>query len=328
MKKYNVFGVGNALVDTLVNTNPAFLKENNIRKGVMTLVDANVQSSVLDHLKSHNKQLRSGGSAANTMIALANSGGNGYYAGKVANDDFGIFYKKDMEASGIEFDTAPGTNGSTGTCLVLTTPDADRTMLTHLGISTHLTKSDINVDKLKLSEIAYIEGYLWDGNDTKEASLFTMEQAKKNGVKVAFTYSDPFCVNRSREDFIKLTKEYVDIIFCNHEEAMAISQMDNPEDAIMYISSLCDTVCMTWGSEGAMVAMSGVMNPVPGFPVKAIDTNGAGDAFAGGVLYGLTHGYSVQKACKWGNYVASRIVTEIGARLSIVLAGKQEQILG
>ncbi|HNE51533.1 MAG TPA: adenosine kinase [Leptospiraceae bacterium] len=328
-KKYDVFGVGNALVDTLAAIDHDFLHKAEIRKGVMTLVDTESQNKLLTFLKDHKLELRSGGSAANTMIALANSGGNGCYTGKVADDEHGRFYKKDMEDAGIVFDVPPAKEGKTGTCVVLTTPDADRTMLTNLGISTSLSKHDIQEERLKDSQIAYIEGYLWDGTNTKEASMHTMELAKKYGNKVAFTYSDPFCVNRSREDFVKLTQEFVDIAFCNHDEAMAMTETDNPEDAIMQLGTMCNLVFMTWGSCGAFIAVDGIVSPVTGYPVTSpVDSNGAGDAFAAGVLYGLTHGYSISKACKWGNYVASKMIMEIGARLSISLKDHHHVLSG
>jgi sugar/nucleoside kinase (ribokinase family) len=179
-KKYDVFGVGNALVDTLASIDHDFLHKAEIKKGVMTLVDTESQNKLLNFLKEHKLELRSGGSAANTMIALANSGGNGCYTGKVADDEHGRFYKKDMEEAGIIFDVPPAKEGKTGTCVVLTTPDADRTMLTNLGISTSLTKNDIHEERLKDSQIAYVEGYLWDGQNTKEASVHTMEIAETN----------------------------------------------------------------------------------------------------------------------------------------------------
>jgi sugar/nucleoside kinase (ribokinase family) len=327
MAKFNVFGVGNALVDIVVRVEDSFLKDNKIRKGVMTLVDTTVQNQLLSGLSAHSPEKRSGGSAANTLIGVANAGGTGYYTGKVSADDNGNFYKTDMIKAGIEFHVPPG-SGHTGTCLVMTTHDGERTMLTSLGISSDLHKTDINIDALNDSEIAYVEGYLWDKENTKEASLFTMQEAKRLGKKVAFTFSDPFCVNRSRDDFKHLTKEYVDIAFCNHEEAMALTQTDSPEDAIQGMSEYCELVFMTWGHHGSMISMEGVEKHIPGYPVKAIDSNGAGDAFAAGVLYGITHGYSNEKACKWGNYMASCVIQNIGPRLPYLLKGKQEEILG
>jgi len=326
-KNYDVFGVGNALVDTLVSIDETFLTKKAITKGVMTLVDVHTQGELLASLHDHPMELRSGGSAANTMVALANCGGTGCYTGKVSSDTYGEFYKSDMEQAGIFFEVEPAEEGHTGTCVVLTTPDADRTMLTYLGISTALTASDIDVERLQQSQIAYIEGYLWDGEGTKQACIHTMATAKQANVKVAFTYSDPFCVNRSRAEFEALTQDYVDILFCNHEEAMALSQTDQPEAALDYLSHLAPLVFMTWGAKGAMIAHEGDKLPVAPFPVKPIDTVGAGDAFAAGTLYGLTHGYSLLKSARWGNYLASRVILEIGARLPYSTKGQQDDVL-
>lgn len=327
MGNYNVFGVGNALVDIVVRVEDSFLKDQNIRKGVMTLVESEKQVELLKHLSNLAPEKRSGGSAANTLIGLANSGGTGYYVGKVAGDSHGSFYKADLEDAGIGFHSTPG-HGNTGTCLVLTTPDGERTMLTSLGISSELTRGDIKPEIMEGCQIAYVEGYLWDRENTKEACLYTMEEAKKLSKIVSFTFSDPFCVNRSRDDFKRITKEYVDIAFCNHEEAMALTETDSPEDAIREIAPICDLVFMTWGHHGCMVANQGVEKHIPGYPVKALDSNGAGDAFAAGVLYGLTHKLSVEDSAKWGNYMASNVIQVIGPRLPYSLKGKQNEILG
>ena len=327
MTRYNVFGVGNALVDIVVRIDDDFLKENKIRKGVMTLIEAETQENLIKSLKVQYPEKRSGGSAANTMIGIANAGGTGYYVGKVGNDNNGLFYKVDMEESGIIFHHTPG-HGMTGTCLVLTTADGERTMLTSLGISSELTRSDIKPETISESEIIYVEGYLWDRENTKEACIFTMEEGKKLGKKVSFTFSDPFCVNRSRDDFRRITKQYVDIAFCNHEEAMALTQTDSPEDAIQGMAEYCDLVFMTWGHHGCMISNQGVEKHIPGFPVKPIDSNGAGDAFAAGTLYGLTHGLSIENSAKWGNYMASLVIQNIGPRLPFSVKGKQIEIIG
>jgi sugar/nucleoside kinase (ribokinase family) len=324
--KYNVFGIGNALVDIIYSATDEFLRENQIRKGFMTLVDVQTQNQIISKLDKNQFTLRSGGSAANTMIGIAGCGGNGIYIGKVGKDTNGAFYKIDMEKAGILF-PVPAGEGTTGTCLVLTTPDGERTMLTCLGISSNISNEDIPVEQLKNSELIYVEGYLWDKPTTKEACLYAMKLAKENGVKVSFTYSDPFCVNRSKDEFLEITKEFVDIAFCNHEEAMAITSTNSPEDAIIELGRIVSIAFMTWGANGAYVVHDGIIKHVPGFKVKPIDSNGAGDAFAAGVLYGITHGYSYEKACRWGNYMASRVIQEIGPRLSVSLKDKQEDIL-
>lgn len=328
MNKFDVFGVGNALVDIIVFLEDRFLNDKKIDKGIMTLIDETRQGTLLSELHEYKKNLRSGGSAANTMIALANSGGTGCYTGKVSHDTYGEFYKKDIEEAGIVFENKPDPEGHTGTCLILTTPDAERTMLTALGISITLQPSDIDLNKIKNSKYVYVEGYLWDGDSTKAASELTMKLAKENGVKVSFTYSDPFCVNRAKDEFLKLTKDYVDVVFCNLEEAYALTGKDSPEAALDDIAKLSPMVFMTCGKEGAYVAYDGKKTLVPGFPVKPLDTTGAGDSFAAGVLYGLTHDYTPEKSARWGNYVASRVVQEIGPRLTVKLMGRQDEILG
>ncbi|WCL50026.1 adenosine kinase [Leptospira sp. GIMC2001] len=327
MKKYDVFGVGNALVDIIVFLEDQFLQAKKLQKGIMTLMDESTQGSLLSDLHEYKKNLRSGGSAANTMIALANSGGTGCYTGKVSHDTYGEFYKKDIEEAGIVFETKPDKEGHTGTCLILTTPDAERTMLTSLGISITLKPEDIDQERLKASQFVYVEGYLWDGVTTKAASELTMKLAKENGVKVSFTYSDPFCVNRAKEEFIKLTKEYVDVVFCNLEEAYALTGKTSPIEALEVLGTLAPLCFMTAGREGSYVIENGKHSLVPGFPVKPLDTTGAGDSFAAGVLYGLTHGYSPEKSARWGNYVASRVVQEVGPRLTVKLMGRQDEIL-
>lgn len=327
MKQYDVFGVGNALVDIIVFVEDSFLKSMNLNKGVMTLVDETYQAEILSALKDYKKNLRSGGSAANTMIALANSGGTGCYTGKVSHDTYGEFYKKDIEEAGIYFETTPDPSGHTGTCIILTTPDAERTMLTALGISSSLSPADIDEDRLKNSKFVYVEGYLWDGESTKKASEHALTLAKKHGVKTAFTYSDPFCVKRTKDEFIHLTKELIDVVFCNLEEAYELTGKNNAEQALDELSKLTPMVFMTAGKNGAWVLDNGKKTLVPGFPVKPLDTTGAGDCFAAGVLYGLTQGYSPTKAARWGNYIAGRIVQEIGPRLSIKLMGRQDEIL-
>lgn len=327
MKKYDVFGVGNALVDIIVFLEDSFLEQQKINKGIMTLVDETEQGKLLNVLHDYKKNLRSGGSAANTMIALANSGGTGCYTGKVSHDTYGEFYKKDIEEAGIVFETTPDKEGHTGTCVILTTPDAERTMLTSLGISVTLQPEDVDLERLKHSQYVYVEGYLWDGTNTKSASELTFKTAKENGVKTSFTYSDPFCVARAKDEFINLTKNLVDVVFCNLEEAYALTGKDSPESAVEELARLAPQVFMTCGKDGSYVAHDGKKTLVPGFPVKPLDTTGAGDSFAAGVLYGLTHGYSPEKSARWGNYVASRVVQEVGPRLAVKLMGHQDTIL-
>ncbi|NER48397.1 MAG: adenosine kinase [Symploca sp. SIO1A3] len=327
----DVFGVGNAMVDILTFVEDDFIQEHTLSRGGMTLVDAEKQGGLLQKLEHKSLELNSGGSAANTMIALAQSGGNGFYSGKVAKDPNGEFYRKDLQEAGIQFDVhpAPESGPPTGTCLVLTTPDAERTMCTHLGVSTTLAPTDINVEQLSRCKYSYIEGYLWDAPDPKKACVETMEQSKRNGVKVAFTFSDSFLVNRFTDDFHKLVSDYCDLLFCNADEVRQFCGSESLEDSASKIGKLVDLAFITDGPAGCLVVKNQQITKVPGFPVKAIDTVGAGDSFAGGVLYGITNGLTNEQAARWGNYLASCVVQVQGARLAAKsMADKIQEIVG
>jgi sugar/nucleoside kinase (ribokinase family) len=316
-KKFDVFGVGNAIVDTLAQIDDQLIADLGINKGGMSLMDSENQAKVLGKLDHQNLQLASGGSAANTMVAIAQSGGTGVYCGKVAHDTNGEFYRQDMEESGIKFPVAlaPETSLPTGTCVVLTTPDAERTMCTHLGVSTTLAKSDLNLDLLAQAKCSYIEGYLWDAEGPRAACVEAFEQSKKLGVRAAFTFSDAFLIDRFADDFRNVVSEYCDIIFCNSDEAKQFFGSDSIDDCTTKMAAICELAFITDGSNGCFVVENGVVSNVAGFPVKAIDTNGAGDAFAGGALFGLTNGMTSAQAAKWGNYFASRVVENIGPRI-------------
>jgi sugar/nucleoside kinase (ribokinase family) len=316
-EKVDVFGIGNALVDILAMVDDDFIREHALAKGSMTLVDAEKQGALLQDLREHDLQMRSGGSAANTVIAVAHSGGNGFYSGKVARDLNGEFYRQDLLELGIHFDVhpAPEVGPPTGTCLVLTTKDAERTMCTHLGVSTGLAPADIDLDRMKRSRYVYIEGYLWDPPEPRAASILAMELAKAHGLSVAFTFSDLFLVERFGSDFRRILGEYCDIVFCNAEEARHFTQLSSLDDAARQIGQMAKQVFVTDSASGCLLVQEGEITRVPGYKVQAIDTVGAGDAFAGGVLFGLSRGFAPQAAARWGNYLASRVVTHRGARL-------------
>ena len=329
-KKYHVFGIGNALVDVILFVEDVVLKKLQIQKGVMTLVDTEKQKSYLSLLKNQKLEMRAGGSVANSIYCITqNCGGTGVYTGKVTNDQYGHFYKEDMQQANVIFDTPFSDSEHTGTCVVLVTPDSERTMLTNLGTATELTSTDINLDLLKQSQVLFLEGYLWDTESLKKCSIHSMENAKKNGVQVAFTYSDIFCVERSRDDFIQLSKEYVDIIFCNLDEAKHISQKEDRKESIKFLSSLSPLAFVTDGKNGAYLSHNGNIIHIEGFQHKKVtDTTGAGDCFAGGVLYGLTHHFTPEKSCKWGNLLGSQVVMNIGGRISADLSKEKKEILG
>jgi sugar/nucleoside kinase (ribokinase family) len=328
-KPYDVFGVGNALVDILAHINDAFVDKFGFKKGSMTLMDAATQGQILQHLEMSSLQLASGGSAANTMVNIAQSGGKGIYCGKVAHDTYGEFYRRDMQQAGISFPVVPAPEAGlpTGTCVVLTTPDAERTMCTHLGVSTSLTKSDLALDQLAHCKLSYVEGYLWDAPHPREACVETFEQSRRLGVRTSFTFSDAFLVNRFPDDFRRIVRDYCDIVFCNADEAYRYCENDQLSQCVAEIGTQVGLAFVTNSADGCYVAENGVITHVPGFSTQAIDTVGAGDAFAGGVLYGLSQGWPAIKSARWGNYLASRVVAKVGPRLSESLAGDMAKVL-
>ncbi|MBN01581.1 MAG: adenosine kinase [Planctomycetaceae bacterium] len=325
----DVFGVGNAMVDILAMVEDDFVREHDLPRGGMLLVDSEKQGRLLRELEHHSLEMQSGGSAANTVISVALSGGSGCYTGKVARDPNGEFYRQDMVASGLNFDVRPAPEESkpTGSCLVLTTPDAERTMCTHLGVSIELSASDIDVDQLRRCKLAYIEGYLWDAEGPRAACIEAMEQANKLGVKTAFTFSDPFLVDRFPDDFRRVVHEYCDILFCNADEARQLMEIESLEKATEQLGARAELVFVTDGANGCLVSHGGEITRVDGFQVDAIDTVGAGDAFAGGVLFGLANGYAPLGSARWGNYLASRVVTIQGARYPESLAHQVASVI-
>ncbi len=328
-KTIDVFGVGNALVDILAQVDDEFIAEVGLEKGGMTLMDTDRQNDILNRLKGQELRLASGGSAANTMVAIAQSGGSGAYMGKVKADEHGGFYKKDLEEVGVGFDVPAAGEDSvpTGTSIILTTPDAERTMCTHLGVSSMLTKGDLDLGQLEKSKCCYVEGYLWTGESTREASLETLEQAKKRGVQTSFTFSDPFLVDLFKDDFRDLVEKYCDIVFCNADEARKFFGLDEVRDCASELGKICSLGFLTDGGNGCYVVNDTQVEHVGGYAVNAVDTVGAGDAFAGGVLYGITHGYNPIESAQWGNYFASRVVEKFGPRIEGCMKEQLQTVL-
>lgn len=318
--RYDVVGLGNALLDFQVEAPYEFLSELNVTKGSMTLVETAFQSKAiaLIHDRFHrNIQKSSGGCSANTLAGLASFGGKGYFFGKVGKDAAGRHYREDLEKIGITTSLAEDSQDATGTCLALITPDAERTMLTHLGIATQLNEKDISADPIQNSSITYIEGYLWDSPTARKASLKAMELAKASGRLVAFTYSDSFCVDRHLKDFLELAKSKVDILFCNESEAMKATGLSNPEDAFRVMKDWCKVVCTTLGPRGAALSdsRSKQTESISTWDVKLVDKMGAGDLFAAGVLFGLSTGRDLRECGFLGCYAATRVIQQMGARL-------------
>jgi sugar/nucleoside kinase (ribokinase family) len=312
---YDVFGVGNAIVDIQLQVDDAFLHHIDVAKGLMTLVEAEQQVKVLAALAGHATNRCSGGSACNTIVGVADLGGTAVYAGKTADDDLGKFYADDLRKVGVSVPVPGGKGATTGTSVILITPDAQRTMLTHLGISATLSAQDIPEAEIAKAQYLYVEGYLFPGDTTRAAALRAIEIAKKHGVKVALTISDPFVINLQRDLFWELIKGPVDLLFANLEEARALTGEHDPVKAAQTIHQHATNVALTLGGDGSLLMHGEQLYPIEGVKVKAVDTTGAGDMYAAGVLYGITHGMTWPQAGRLASHAAARIVSQLGARL-------------
>ena len=322
--KYGVVAVGNALVDVISQVDESFIaeqqKEHGMEKGAMTLIDELRAVDLYTQMPKGTET--SGGSAANTMAGFASFGGKGAFIGKVADDELGKTYKSDITSLGLSFETAPLALGShTGRCMILVTPDADRTMNTFLGASVELSPVDIDADVIASAQITYLEGYLFDRDQAKAAFIRAGELAHENGHKLALTLSDPFCVDRHRHDFLQLVENHVDILFANEDEIKSLFLQDNFDDAISAISDHVEIAAVTRGDKGAVIIANGEKIEVAAQPVEnVVDTTGAGDQFAAGFLYGLTEGKSLEECGKLGVIAAAEVISHIGPRPHVKLA--------
>jgi len=279
------------------------------------LVDDEQQQMVLQKLAHLPQNQCAGGSAANTVVGVADFGGRAAFCGKVAADPHGEFFLQDMRDVGVQMDVPPASRGPTGTCAVLITPDAQRTMLTNLGVSSTLKPEDIDEQQLRHAQYVYIEGYLLTGETTRAAAYRAMELAQKHQVKIAFTASDSFLVNLIRDEIWQLIEGPVDLFFCNEVEARSLTGKDDIIDCAQEIHRHADNVALTLGAHGSLILHEGEAYPIEGVGVDAIDTTGAGDMYAGALLYGVTNGMSWQQAGHLASQAAARIVGQLGARM-------------
>ncbi|VAW53541.1 Sugar kinase, ribokinase family [hydrothermal vent metagenome] len=316
MSKYDVYGLGNALVDMEFEINDQFLQDNSIDKGVMTLVDENQQHELIEQLDAFDGNKASGGSAANTLIAVSSMGGSSYYSCKVADDELGHFYLNDLKTANVDCNMeGKHKGGITGKCLVMVTPDAERTMHTFLGVSSELSPYEINEDAIKNASYCYLEGYLTTSESGKAANIEARKIAENNGIKTALTFSDPFVVEHFRDGFTETIGSGIDLLFCNEAEALSYTQTNTVDEAIAVIKTFAKTFAITLGAKGAAVYDGSNLISIDVNPVKAVDTNGAGDLFAGAFMYGLTHGKNFEQAGILASKASSIIVSQFGPRL-------------
>lgn len=316
-KKYHVYGIGNALVDMEFEVHDEFFGKYGIDKGVMTLVDEPRQHRLIAHLDAFEGKKACGGSAANTIIAVSYFGGKSFYSCKVANDELGDFYIRDLKAAGVDSNLGNGARkeGITGKCLVMVTPDAERTMNTFLGITETFSVDELQQDALINSEYLYIEGYLVTSNTGRHAAIEARKIAEENGVKTALTFSDPAMVSFFRDGLADMIGKRVDLLFCNEHEAKTWAGSESLEDAVTALKKVADTFAITLGGKGALVYDGKHTIDISPHPIKAVDSNGAGDMFAGAFLYGITHGHSFYEAGNIASLAAARVVSQFGPRL-------------
>ncbi len=317
MNQYHIYGIGAALVDTEISVTDAELQSFGIDKGVMTLVDENRQHELMDKLSDHliASKLASGGSGANTIIAASYFGANTFYSCKVADDDNGKFYINDMQAASVAIPTGPAKAGITGKCLVMITPDAERTMNTFLGISETVSSEELDHDAIKNSAYVYIEGYLVSSETGRAAAIECRKVAEANNVKTSLSLSDPAMVQFFHDGLTEMIGDKVDLLFCNLDEALAYTRTDSLDEAVDALKAIASEFVITLGSKGALVYDGSNSINIDPCETKAIDTNGAGDMFAGAFLYALTQGHSHEQAGNLASLASSTVVSQFGPRL-------------
>ena len=318
MKKYDVFGIGNALVDCICLVSESFLKKNNIEKGLMTLVDEVKQKSLIDKIKNTKPYIQSGGSVTNSIFALSQLGGNGYSSFLVSDDEFGNIFIDDLKNNNVKTGGKKYTisNGMTGSCLVLTTPDAERTMNTCLSISSNYSIKNINFEDLKNSKFLYIEGYLVTSELAMQAIENSILFCKKNNIKVALTFSDLSMVKYFKSGFESILKADIDLLFCNEEEALTFSEKNSLSEASEFLLKFSKLVVITRGVKGSIIVNKKRKIIINSIMTKALDTVGAGDAFSGSFLYGINNGMSLENSGKLASALSSKVVSKIGPRLN------------
>jgi adenosine kinase len=318
--KYDVLGIGNAIFDVLVQTDERFLEQHGMTKGGMSLIDEDRATAIYRDMGPATEM--SGGSAANTIVGVANLGARAAYIGKVRDDQIGRLYSHDIRAAGVAFETKPAAGGpATGCSYILVTPDGERTMNTYLGAAQELMPSDIDADQVAASAFVYLEGYLWDPKSAKEAFVKAATIAHQAGRQVALTLSDAFCVDRYRDEFLQLMRSgTVDLVFANEAELHSLYQTSDFETALKLLRSDIALAAVTRSEKGCVVASKEGVTAVPAFPIeKIVDTTGAGDLFAAGFLFGLSRGVGHETAGRLGALAAAEVIQHIGARPQVSL---------
>jgi sugar/nucleoside kinase (ribokinase family) len=313
MKEFDVVGIGNPLVDILVKVDDSHVAELNLNKGEFNLVDKDRLNEIMGIVNKHDPQIAPGDSTANALAGIANLGGKVIYIGKVGKDDDAAFYEKTLKEGKIVSKMVTA-DDATGKVIVLVTADGQRTFAVHLGASLKLHSNDIFEDDIKKSKILHLTGYQLDSPLLKETALHAMDIAKRHGTKISIDLADPGVVTRNLKEIREVVKIYADIVFANEAEAEAFSGR-KAEEALVNIGNYADLVCVKIGEHGSLIKDHDKVMRIAGVKAKVVDTTGAGDMYAAGILYGVTHGMALEKAGKIASYAAAKVVEQLGARL-------------
>ena len=322
-KSFQVVGIGNAIIDILAYVSDDFLAKNKIKKGVMNLINLERSRDLFRQISATKKV--AGGSAANTIVGLSQLGVKTSYFGKVHNDEFGKLFTDDLNLNNVEYNMSQkfgSSNLSTGHCIVLVTPDGERTMNTYLGVTEFLSKDDLNLNILQNCAWLYLEGYRYDGIDSQKAFELAVDYSKRGGGKVALSLSDPFCVERHRKKFINIINNGVDLVFCNEKELISLTEQTDLYTALQSSSDFpCKVIC-TVAERGVYIKHKGSWINIATSNVEIKDTTGAGDLFATGFLYGILSGNEDPISCEFANKCAGEVIKTLGCRLD------KKQLLG
>ena len=315
MKKFQVVGIGNAMVDVLARAEDAFLAEAGVQKGVMQLIDMDRAVDLYSRVGPA-KEI-SGGSAANTIAGIAHLGGRTAYVGKVKDDQLGAIFAHDLRAQGAVYETAlapKSEEAETGRCIVIVTPDGERSMNTYLGVTEFLASDDIDTEQMAQADWIYLEGYRFDGPESHAAFAKAIDACKGAGGRVSITLSDPFCIERHRAAFRDMVRDHVDLLFCNRAEMLSMYQTEDFDNALAQAAFDVAIVACTDSEHGVHILADGQRWHVPAVPTDIVDATGAGDLFAGAFLWGLSNGHDLEVCGKMGNLAASEVISHIGAR--------------
>jgi len=320
MKEFDVFGIGNALMDIQAFIDDNFLKKLNIPKGVMHLIDEDKSRKILEELASYKTISLPGGSCANTTSTIAKLGGKPAFTGIVTDDVYGRLYNTKLFQRGVKTLIKFRKNGLTGTSIILTTDDAERTMNTHLGVCRDISKDDVDFNLMSKCKLLHLEGYVWDTPQQKEVVEYAMKSAKEMGLKISFDIADPFCIERNKNDFIRIIKEYVNIVFGNKDEVKILTGKDDPVEAGKIIKEMgVDAAIVKVGKEGSYLFTDNKHVKIDIYkPEKVLDSTGCGDTYAGGFLFGFVNNYDFDKCAKIASYYASRVVSVPGVQLELL----------